>query len=68
MIDDPMLATEWAEDPIELEVKLRKAEQSGWKRLGIPFNQKYVGTSIPIGWFIQKLVKYDKTPTPFNHP
>lgn len=48
-------ASEWAEDPIELEVKLRKAEELGWKRDGLPYRNPYLGTGIPVGWYVQRL-------------
>ena len=47
--------SEWAEDPIELEIKLRKAELDGWLRDGLPFRQSYDGTNVPKGNYVQRL-------------
>lgn len=52
------LCSEWAEDPIELEVKIRKAEKDGWLRVGLPYKQEYKEINIPVGNYVQKLSKY----------
>ena len=49
-------ASEWAEDPIDLEVRIRAAEEKGWVRDGLPFKSSG-GTGVPLGWFVQRLKK-----------
>ena len=56
MKSNEKLASEWAPDPIDLEVKIRRAEKAGWERQGLPYRQEFNGTGIPIGWFVQHLI------------
>lgn len=55
----PQLCSEWDEDPIELMIKVRKAEEAGWQCLDEPY--RATGNSFPIlkGFYVQRLAKYD---------
>lgn len=54
------LCSEWAEDPIELEIKIRSAEDRGWRRCGFPYKMQYEGTGVPVGNYVQRLEKRDE--------
>ena len=36
----PDLCSEYSSNPIELEIKIRKAEKDGWERVDFPYKHK----------------------------
>lgn len=56
-VHNTQFCSEWDANPIELEIKVRRAERGGWSRHGVPYRQAYSYGPIGEGWYVQTLVR-----------